>query len=252
MGSPLSHVDPTGRCSSEVRAPMPQCRDFEDHIVVVGTGGSGSPDFFRSLDRAGLGRLVRESMGGGRRGAGAPWLDRDVLRENLQGARDEPLSDADPAGEVIEEVVVVAAPLPGQAPIPSTYGWIARGLTNLHRVGVGSLFGSGCIGAVLGGCGALAVQTGDGSVYGMLMFGVIPGAGVSLGTEGPMFSSEFQGSWGYGTALFVSGGVSGIGGSIGMAQGTNGFNITGAAGYGFGFGGGVGFYVSGPLGARGE
>jgi hypothetical protein len=66
-----------------------------------------------------------------------------------------------------------------------------------------------------------------------------------------LWQSPTQQAGGFGTALFVSGGVAGLGGSLALAQGTNGVNLTGTVGYGFGFGGGAGFYYALPLGVLG-
>ncbi|MGA1674874.1 MAG: hypothetical protein ACO377_00405, partial [Pseudomonadales bacterium] len=121
-------------------------------------------------------------------------------------------------------------------------------LAQLDAAGLRSAGAALCLGAILGGCGALSVDTRSGAVYGMLVLGVIPGAGLSIGAEQVLWQSPQQQASGFGTALFVSGGVVGMGGSLALAQGTNGVNLTGTVGYGFGFGGGAGFYYALPLG----
>jgi RHS repeat-associated protein len=147
--------------------------------------------------------------------------------------------------------------LPGGLPtvgglgLPNLSGIVPQVLTQLNAAGLRSAGAAVCLGSVLGGCGALSVDTRSGAVYGMLLLGVVPGAGLSIGAERVLWQSPTQQAGGFGTALFVSGGVAGLGGSLALAQGTNGVNLTGTVGYGFGFGGGAGFYYALPLGVLG-
>lgn len=147
--------------------------------------------------------------------------------------------------------------LPGGLPtvgglgLPDLTGILPQVLAQLNAVGLRSAGAAVCLGTVLGGCGALSVDTRSGAVYGMLLLGVVPGAGLSIGAERVLWQSPVQQAGGFGTALFVAGGVAGLGGSLALAQGTNGVNLTGTVGYGFGFGGGAGFYYALPLGVLG-
>ena len=147
--------------------------------------------------------------------------------------------------------------LPGGLPtvgglgLPDLSGIVPQALAQLNAAGLRSAGAAVCLGTVLGGCGALSVDTRSGAVYGMLLLGVVPGAGLSIGAERVLWQSPTQQAGGFGTALFVSGGVSGLGGSLALSQGTNGVNLTGTIGYGFGFGGGAGFYYALPLGVLG-
>lgn len=247
MNSPLSFVDPAGRCGAEVGLPQRNCRHFDEHIVVVGSrirGGEYHGQYGSGRERQGTGADHRL---GGRFGMTVPDL-HGQLADYLAGRRQD-AAGQEAGGEAIEVVEVI-----GQDPSPDGSQslldqWLTEGLDNLREAGIESLFGSGCIGMILGGCGGLSLGTDSGAVHAVVMLGVVPGAGFSVGTEGALFSSEFQAASGFGTAVFVSGGVVGIGGSLGLAQGTNGFSVTGAIGYGFGLGGGVGFYYAMPVGA---
>jgi RHS repeat-associated protein len=251
MNSPLSYVDPTGRCGTETGFQLTPCRGFDEHVRVIGVG-SGGGGFFGSLNSegGGFGIQVPGGIGGiGGTGAGGFLTDVEALLRDFLADR-QAQAEETPADRQATEVVSVTADRPaGQDRDDMAGGWILRVLENLNGVGIRSLFGSGCAGIILGGCGAISVDSSTGAVHAMFMLGVIPGAGFSVGSEATLFSSDFQSSSGYGTALFATGGASGIGGSLGIAQGTNGFSVTGAAGYGFGFGGGLGFYYAMPVGS---
>lgn len=142
-------------------------------------------------------------------------------------------------------------PTVGGLGLPDLSGLVPQVLAQINAAGLRSAGAAVCLGTVLGGCGALSVDTRSGAVYGMLLLGVVPGAGFSIGAERVLWQSPVQQAGGFGTALFVSGGASGIGGSLALSQGTNGVNLTGTLGYGFGLGGGAGFYYALPLGVLG-
>jgi len=247
MNSPLSFVDPAGLCGTEAGQRQRNCRRFDEHIVVVGSRIRGSEyhgRYGRGTERTGTGSEV----GQGRRfGVSVPDL-RGQVADFLAGRRQES-AGPETAGEGLEVVQVVGQDTSTDGSRSLLDQWLTEGLDNLREAGIESLFGSGCIGMILGGCGGLSLGTDSGAVHAVVMVGVVPGAGFSVGTEGTLFASEFQAASGYGTAVFATGGVVGIGGSLGLAQGTNGFSVTGAVGYGFGFGGGVGFYYAMPVGA---
>jgi len=247
MNSPLSFVDPAGRCGTEAGLPQRNCRRFDEHIEVVGSrirAGEYYGQYAGGRERPGTGA---ERRLGGRFGLVVPDL-RGQVADFLAGRREQ-AAGPEAGGEAIEVVEVIGQDTSPDSSLSLIDQWLGEGLDNLREAGIENLFGSGCIGMILGGCGGLSLGTDSGVVHAVAMVGVVPGAGFSVGTEGTLFSSEFQAASGYGTAVFVSGGVVGIGGSLGLAQGTNGFSVTGTIGYGFGFGGGVGFYYAMPVGA---
>ena len=83
------------------------------------------------------------------------------------------------------------------------------------------------------------------------MAGVAPGFGFSIGADLSLLHLSGKRPdpvSGFGTAVFVSGGAAGLGGSLALSQGSDAVNLTASLGYGFGLGGGVGFYYATPLG----
>jgi RHS repeat-associated protein len=247
---PVSRTDPSGFCGRQEGYQLTVCDGFEE-MVVIGQRSGGGAGYFGSLNPEGGSIQSLGPVGFGGFGGTSALAGWDSLLAELQArlAAGAPVTGVQ--ATLIEEEVLVT----GEAPDgrdAGTSSWWTRGLHRLDDAGLRSLFGSACFGAVLGGCGAVALQPSTVALYGMVLVGVFPGGGVSFGSEGVLFESDFQSNSGVGTAVMVSGGVAGFGGSIGMAQGTNGVNVTGAVGYGFGLSGGVGFYYAGPIGSIGR
>jgi RHS repeat-associated protein len=235
--NPLSATDPSGfACVSGWQEP---------HLGV--TCGAGS--HLERLNTNG-GSILSAGPGGiGETGGiNVPDLAGLVAQLNDQLA---PKQDAaeDP-GMPLEVVIVVgddrdSTPRRLRDKVMDRY---ARELANLSEAGVQALFGGACAGTVLGACATASLQTADGTVQVTIVIGVIPGAGVAAGSEVGIATIGPRDSSGVGTAVVVAGGLARVGGSVSIFAGSDGVGITGAAGYGFGLGGGVGFYYTTTLG----
>jgi RHS repeat-associated protein len=236
FNDPASASDPSGYCRAREGYQLNMC-DI-DTVWVRGERGSGS---WYVLDPEG-GNLWDGlwTIGGGGGVPSLPWLDE--LLAAIGDYLAEPPDQSEESGEE-PEVIVISAPRDPAAKHDGANS-LSEVLAQLDEWGINALSGSLCLGTVLGGCGSFGIQTADGKFSVTWLIGVVGGVGGSLGVEHSLFASEAQSSSGFGTAVKVSGGMEGIGGSMVMTQGTDGVNVSGAVGFGFGFGGGVGFYYT--------
>lgn len=245
LNSPLSLVDPTGRFGSEPGHGHAPALGTVELVHVVGHPVRPfGPGLSLDLSVLGSGGLGPVGIAGLILGLDLPdvsalladWLTKQSVGTSQQA----PI-----------EVVQVTAPRVQQGVSAS---WFGHGLNALHDAGISGLSGAFCAGAILGACGSIALGTADGALSGMLMAGVAPGFGFSFGADLSLLhlsGKRPEPVSGFGTAVFVSGGVAGLGGSLALSQGSDAVNLTASLGYGFGLGGGVGFYYATPLGGLG-
>jgi RHS repeat-associated protein len=236
LNDPASATDPSGYCRAREGYQLTVC-DVET-IWIRGERASG---MWYPLDPEG----GNWWDGTWSTGAGVPtlsWLDE--LLAAIGDYLVEPPDQGDESGDEPEEIIIKGSRDFASNRDRGRVDGVPELLARLDELGIDGLAGSLCLGTVLGGCGSFGIQTADGKFTATWVFGVVGGVGASLGVERSLFASDHQSSSGFGTAVKVSGGAAGLGGSLAMMQGTDGVNATGAIGFGFGFGGGVGFYYA--------